>query len=252
MPGSDASATVNESEYRQAVSDYIDRILTAHVNGETHPFVKWGFSLNDLLIRCIFNKRYCDRNLTQLYHPDYGNCYTFDNDKNVQENEIHNVPLDWSADIDNGDNNYKLYLELFLHQQQYNEYIENRAAFRIFIHRKNELPVLRQNSLFLEPNKYTKLSFSQSIKIFSQNCRSDLTPNMKKIFPQHIRYTQALCYKLCETEYFATQCQCIERRLAVFYQFFKDKNTNDTQTTGKYGICPTDEPCLKERASFSK
>ncbi|CAM4756955.1 unnamed protein product [Rotaria magnacalcarata] len=252
LPGGDPSSRVNETAYRKAVSDYVNRILMAHVNGEVDPFVKWGFKLNDLLIRCIFNKRRCHQNLTQLYHPDYGNCYTFDNDHDVEEQELNDVRHDWSVDDDNGQNNYKLFLELFLHQMQYNEYFENRASFRIFIHRKNELPVLSQNSLFLAPNKYTKLSFSQSIKSFSRQCRTELTDEMKNIFRTHtIRYTQALCYKLCEKRYLEQRCHCVERTLAVFYQFFNDKNTNNAHTARKSSICSMDEPCLKERIHFN-
>ena len=63
-----------------------------------------------------------------------------------------------------------------------NQYLDNRAAFRIFIHRKHEVPILSQNSLFLAPKTYTKLIFSQRIMTFSQQCRNDLTDDMKQIF----------------------------------------------------------------------
>ncbi|CAF0866573.1 unnamed protein product [Rotaria sordida] len=252
LPGRNTSLHVNKSEYRKAFSAYIDRILAAQVNGETHPFVQWGFKLDDLLIRCIFNKRFCYRNLTQLFHPSYGNCYTFDNDNNVQEKETNELRHDWSVDDDIGHNNYKLYLELFLHQPQYNEYLDGRAAFRIFIHRKHEVPILSQNSLFLRPNKYTKLSFSQSITSFSGQCRNELTDDMKQIFRTHkIRYTQALCYKLCKKRFLETQCKCIEPTLAVFYQFFNNNNFNNTQTTKNISLCSIDDECLSQSIYFN-
>ncbi|CAF0787553.1 unnamed protein product [Rotaria sp. Silwood1] len=251
LPGRNTSSPINKLEYRQAVSAYVNRILTAQVNGETHPLVQWGFKLDDLLIRCIFNKRHCYRNLTQLFHPNYGNCYTFDHEHNVQDRETNDLRHDWSIDDDIGHNNYKLYLELFLHQPQYNEYLDHRAAFRIFIHRKHEVPILSQNSLFLGPNKYTKLSFSQSITSFSGQCQNELTNYMKEIFRTHkIRYTQALCYKLCETRFLEEQCKCIEPTLAVFYQFFNDKNFT-IHTTKNISLCSIDDECLTRRIYFN-
>lgn len=247
LPGGDSSHQVGEKEYLKAVSAYIDRILAAQVNGGKHPFLKWGFKLNDLLITCIFNKKECHRNLTQLFHPNYGNCYTFDSEHNVKQELAKNVRHDWSIDDNNGHNNYKLFLELFLHQAEYNEYLENRAAFRIFIHRKHEVPILSQNSLFLGPNKYTKLSFSQRIIRFSRHCRKDLTDDMKQIFRTHkIRYTQALCYKLCEQRFLEKQCLCIEPTLAVFYQFFNNTPTENIS------LCSIDNKCLNSLTYFSK
>ncbi|CAF2368910.1 unnamed protein product [Rotaria sp. Silwood2] len=252
LPGRNISGVVTEAEYRKAFSAYVDRILTAQANGETHPFVYWGFKLDDLLIRCIFNKRHCHRNLTQLFHPNYGNCYTFDNDIDVQDKESNDLRHDWSIDDDIGHNNYKLYLELFLHQPQFNVFLDHRAAFRIFIHRKHEVPILSQNSLFVGPNKYTKLSFSQSITSFSRQCRNELTDDMKQILRTHtIRYTQALCYKLCEKRFVEEQCHCIEPTIAVFYQFFNDKNCNNTQTTNNNSLCSIDDECLTRRIHFN-
>jgi hypothetical protein len=255
LPGREQPEYSSEDEFRREYSAYIDRILADQVNGQAHPFVKWGFKLNDLLISCIFNKKLCDRNLTQFFHPDYGNCYTFDNNHHVLTEETNDIPHDWSIDDDNGDNNYKLFLELYLHQPLYNQYLDPRAAFRIFIHRKYEVPILSQNSLFLGPNKYTKLSFSQRIMSFSRQCRNELTDEMKQIFvTRHVRYTQALCYKICEHRIVAKYCECIAPTLAVFYQYFTNTNDNngDSQTTTNPSLCSINDECLMSRKNFSK
>lgn len=156
---------------------------------------------------------------------------------------------DWIFD-DLVGNNFKLYLELFLRQQEYNFYLDDRAAFRIFFHRKHEVPMLSQGSVFLPPNRYTKLSFSQRMFSYHRNCRKTLTKNMKKVFPENqVRYTQALCNKLCEQRFIEEKCHCIEPTLFVFYQFYgsqyKQKN-NHTR------ICSIDEKCLQNRQHFSK
>jgi hypothetical protein len=247
LPGGGSSSSVSESEYRKAVAAYIDRILNAQVNGQTNPLVEWGYQLNDLLITCVFNKQLCYRNLTQLFHPNYGNCYTFDNDRHVHlDEEAKHIHHDWSIDDNNGDNGYKLFLELFLHQNEYNAYLDSRAAFRIFIHRKHEVPILSQNSVFLGPNKYTKLIFSQRIMAFSRQCRNELTDDMKQIFTNKVRYTQALCYKICEQRIIEQQCKCIEPTLAVFYQFFSNKCESNKATTN-ISLCSINDRCLTTR-----
>jgi hypothetical protein len=81
---------------------------------------------------------------------------------------------------------------------------------------------------------------------FSRQCRTELTDYMKQIFLTHkVRYTQALCYKLCEQRFIEEQCQCIEPSLAVFYQFF-----NDIQTTKNISFCSIDNKCLASLIYF--
>jgi hypothetical protein len=247
FPGSESSSNISEFEYRKKFSAYMERILAEQVNGQQHPLVEWSFQLNDILITCIFNNHLCYRNLTQIFHPHYGNCYTFDNNENVQNEEIDDIRYDWSIQDDHGEENYKLFLELFLHQGEYNAYLDHRAAFRIFIHRKQELPMLSETGLFIGPNKYTKLSFSPRVMSFSQQCRNDLTDEMKRVFPiQQVRYTQALCSKFCEHRFILQQCRCIEQTSAVFYQFF---NNNFKPNNS---LCSIEDKCLMSRGYFSK
>ena len=112
------------------------------------------------------------------------------------------------------------------------------------------MPILSENSLFLAPNKYTKLKFSQRIMSFSRKCRDELTDEMKKIFiKRQVRYTQALCYKLCEQRFIEEQCRCIEPTLAIFYQFF---TINHNQTKNNISLCSIDDKCLISRVNFCK
>lgn len=249
LPGGGSSGPMNESEYSKAFAAYIDRIFAAQAIGEIHPLVKWSYQLNDLLITCVFNERVCHRNLTLLFHPNYGNCYTFDHKSHVRR-EKGSTRHDWSVDNVLGDHNYKLYMELFLHQQEYNQYFDERAAFRFFIHRKHEVPMLSETSLFLGPDRYTKLSFSQRMLSFTQRCRTNLTENMKRIFStQQVRYTQALCMKLCEQYFLEKRCGCILPTLFVFYQFYSNRYG---QTFNETPVCSIDDECIQNLSSFSK
>lgn len=248
LPGYDNSSKIGEQEYRKIIAAYMERILAAQVSGERHPLVKSGYRLDDLLITCIFNKHLCYRNLTQIFHPNYGNCYTFDHRQHVQKEQIDDIRYDWSINDDNGDKSYKLFLEIYLHQKEYIEFLDQRAALRLFLHRKQEIPMLSETSLLLRPNKYTELSFLPRVMSFSRQCRNDSTPEMKQIFlTQQIRYTQPLCFKLCEYRFIIKRCRCIEQTFAVFYQFF-----NDDFLKSNISLCSINDPCVLSRGYFSK
>ena len=244
------SSTDDEQNYLKAVNVYMERILGDQVSGQKHPFVKWGFQLDDILITCLFNKRKCNRKLRQMFHPNYGFCYTFDNDLHVRKEIINDTRPDWFLNNnDNGDEKYQVFFEFYLQQKTYNQYLDNRAAMRIFIHRKHEIPILSQTSLFIGPDRYTKITFLPRVMSFMQQCRQDLTEDMKYIFSnQQIRYTQALCYKICEHQYIVRECECIDPRFVVFYQYFN----NNKHQTSNISVCPIDCYCLRTHALFSK
>jgi hypothetical protein len=249
LPRSESSS-LTEDEYLKAFHAYIVRIREAKDDGQRYAFVELGFKLNDILITCVFNGRSCGRNLTQFFHPNYGNCYTFDNDKHLQS-EINYARNYWSINDDNREDNYRLFLELFLLQNKYNQALENRAGFRIFIHQKNEIPILSQHSLLVGPNKFTTLRFLPRVVSFYQQCQKDLTKYMKEMFlTNQVRYTQALCYKLCKHRFIVQRCKCIDPLFLVFYRFFN--NINNEETTTNISLCPIDNQCFSSHATFSK
>ena len=87
----------------------------------------------------------------------------------------------------------------------------------------------------------------------TRHCRNDLTNEMKKIFVKNrVRYTQALCYKLCEQRFIEQHCQCIEPTVAVFYQFFNNDNIPYFQKPKNLSLCSIDDKCLILRTNFSK
>jgi hypothetical protein len=237
----------------------MNKLLEKDVNNKKSTYIESGYKLNDLLIRCTFNGQLCHRNFTSFFHPNYGNCYTFDNDIHVESKSQRDMSRSWSIDDGNVENGYKLFLELFLYEDEYISYLDDRAAFRIFIHRKNEIPILSQNSLFLAPTKFTKLVFSQRIIAFSQQCRNELTNDMKKTFSSsQVRYSQALCFKLCELRYMDKHCKCKDPLFMVFSQFFTKNETSNitdnSQTPNKTtkSLCLNPGQCRKQRQEFSK
>ncbi|UJR30356.1 hypothetical protein I4U23_017891 [Adineta vaga] len=236
-----------DRELQHTFDELMNGYLTENFRKKHPTPMKSGYVLNDLLIQCTFNGYLCNRSLTPFFHPNYGNCYTFDNDLHVSDIPHNGTTQIWTIDDDDEgtDDGYKLFLELFLHQNEYDPSLDDRAAFRVFIHRKNEIPILSQNSLFLASKTYTKLIFSQRMIIFSQKCRNDLTVDMEDIFGStSIRYSQALCYKLCEIRLITNQCNCTDRLFMVFSQFFNRNLTNKIKTNDS---CSLKNKCFNNR-----
>ena len=225
-------------------------LLTDNINNKASPIVDSLYKLDDLLIHCSFNTRLCYRNLTKFFYPSYGNCYTFNNDEHVEPIRRNDTSHFRSIDDEDVEDDYKLFLELFLYQNEYIPSLDDRAAFRLFIHRKNQIPILSQNSLFLAPTTFTKLIFSQRIISFSQQCRNDLTDDMKQIFnPKYTQYSQALCLKLCEFRFVEKVFRCTDRLFMIYVQFFTRNETIQMNTDSS---CPEGKKCLTNPNCFSK
>ena len=217
----DFHSSVIEDEHQNRFMKYMDMILNKSLNSGRPANIESGYKLNDLLIQCTFNGQECFRNLTSFFHPNYGNCYTFDSDHHVKSTSLNNTFHFWSIHDEDLKDGYKLFLELYLYQSEYIPYLDDRVAFRIFIHRKHEIPLLSQHSLFLAPATFTKIIFSQRIISFAQQCRNDLTKDMKQIFhSNNVRYSQALCFKLCKFRFIEKQCGCTDQLLMVFFSIF--------------------------------
>ena len=225
-------------------------LLMKDFNIKRSTFVQSGYQLNDLMVKCTFNGRLCYRNLTSFFHPFYGNCYTFHHDEHVESRRQTNLAHFWTMDDGNINDGYKLFLELYLFEHEYISYLDDRAAFRIFLHRKHEIPILSQTSIFLAPTVFTKLIFSYRKISFSQQCRTDLTDDMKQIFPDgQGRYSQAFCYKLCELRFLERLCKCTDQVLMVFFQFFRQNHSLAMRTNRS---CSFKDKCLANRIYFSK
>ena len=223
-------------------------VLARDLNNNQTPMVESGYTLNELLIRCKFNGQTCNQNFSVFFHPNYGNCYTFNPRNDTNESGQQPASQAWLFEDENFGEGYKLSLELFLCQNEYVSYLDDRAAFRIFIHRKNEIPMLSQNSLYLAPRTFTKLIYSQRMIIFSGHCRNDLTDNMKEVFnSESIRYSQILCLKLCEFRFIEKICQCTDQLFMVFMQFF---SPNRTKHFNINRLCQLDHHCLDNNPHF--
>lgn len=155
----------------------------------------------------------------------------------------------WSIDDTDANDGYKLSMELYLFQEEYLSYLDDRAAFRVFLHRKHEIPILSQTSLLLAPTVFTKLIFSHRQIFFSQDCRTNFTDDMKEMFGEgQWKYTQALCYKLCFFRHLQKECSCTDQWLIIFFQYFRP---NQTLPFSINRPCSLTDPCVRKQKPFN-
>lgn len=241
---------LNGSEYRRRFTDYVASLLSKDLQNNESTSIESGYRREELLVQCIFNGQSCSDYFSPFFHPNYGNCYTFNPDEHVPVVPRSGSSQFWSMDDGDRSFGYKLFLELYLFEDEYNPHLDDRAAFRIFIHRKNEVPILSQNSVFLAPTVFTKLLFSHRQIFLSRQCRTELTEEMKQTIHNHQgRYTQALCYKLCELRYIGRECHCTDPLLMIFFQFFR---SNQSVPMSINRSCSSVNSCRQIRSNFSR
>lgn len=228
----------------------MSQFLAENINNSQSIAIPLGYQLNELLIRCTFNNRDCQTNFSPFFYPNYGNCYTFNHGMIHENFGRRNISRVSPIENEYFGDSYKLSLELFLYANEYIPFIEERTAFRMYIHRPNEIPILSSNTLFLAPTTFTKLIYSQRMITFSRNCRTDLTEDMKTILNcNNTRYSQALCLKLCEFRFIEKRCRCADPLLMIFIRFFSVNRTIPINT-GR--LCSFNYTCHKHRNHFGK
>jgi hypothetical protein len=234
----------------ECINTHMSEYLAENRNGNQSATSKIGYKLNELLIQCTFNGQSCNKNFSKFFHPTYGNCYTFKHPENHTTFARKDVTRLWSIADENSGDVDRLLLELYVFQNEYIPFLEDRTGFRIFIHRKNELPILSQNSLFLAPGTFTRLIYSQRMIRFTQQCRKNLTDDMTSAFNSNsVQYSQTLCHKICELLYIERQYSCIDPYFLVLTQFFSRNRTEQMRSTP---LCPYDRAYRDNSYYFSK
>lgn len=243
------SSCTDKQRYKSFI-EYMKKFLVMNINNTHSTTIPSGYQLDELLIQCTFNNRPCHHHFTPFFYPNYGNCYTFNLTAANDNIGRKNISRATSIEDEYFGDSYKLSLELFVYENEYIPFIEERTAFRIYIHRPNEIPILSPNSLFLAPKTFTKLIYSQRILTFSQQCRRELTEEMNMMFNGYsMRYSQALCLKLCEFRFIEQVCRCSDPLLLVFVRFFARNRTIPIDIDR---ICPFNRNCNKARVNFGQ
>ncbi|XP_069503497.1 amiloride-sensitive sodium channel subunit beta isoform X2 [Ambystoma mexicanum] len=111
--------------------------------------VKLGHRPEDTILTCLFAGQPCSyRNFTQIYSPDYGNCFVFNWGQEGQK-------LMYSA---NPGAEFGLKLVLDIDQEEYIPYLQSTAAARLLIHEQRSYPFPKDLGIYAMAGAETSIS----------------------------------------------------------------------------------------------
>ena len=220
---------------------------------------KFGYKINETILRCSFNMAECDLNEFEWgYNPIYGNCYTFNAVKHILSSDTANLKN--VSMIGKG-----LQLDLFVgyNQTEYNS-VFNQGA-HIIIRNQSDFLVATEIdvSVGFQTNIGIQRTFTSKKEFPFSKCQMiDSNQNYKFariLIDYGFMYHQATCYIFCIFEYFVKKCSCFLPGISIFdsiaiknetriCKHFEDLNCFMSYFDYLYGsadkmnICPEDCP----------
>ena len=173
-----------------------------------------GFYLDDMLLSCTFGVFNCTSNdFTLLKSYEYGNCYTFNGDRNSRFKTISAAGSD-----------YGLQIELFSGDPN-NELIVYKRGFYIAVHNQSTTPILDSEGVFAGVGVETNIGISRRYN-FKQsapysNCIVDPSSNSSSssiLYQATLNilgeksYRQKYCLRLCYQLAVIMNCSCFDPR----------------------------------------
>ena len=174
-----------------------------------------GFLLNESLISCTFNNKFCDSNyFTTFFDYNNGNCYTFNGGENK---DILNTTLTGS--------NYGLSLEILTGDPTVQTLPKTSQGLLLVAHNqtKSLVPTIQlKNGIHIPPgyDSYVSVSreFHSKLPYPYSNCIADLqtSQTIGSVLYSYMKstgistYDQASCIRLCYQKVVQDTCQCYD------------------------------------------
>ncbi|CAF1172232.1 unnamed protein product [Didymodactylos carnosus] len=168
----------------------------------------YGFSLSDMLIKCIYNNIPCSASdFIQFSSPNYGMCYTF-NAKAVNQSAVRYTSYNGERGV--------LDLEFYIHENVYVPYIVEGTGLVSMLHDNVQVPQIEIEGKALEPGRKHLLTYTKRQVTFLPapytSCTQAISPQMEAVFASYngaeYEYSQQLCYTLCLQAFTYAVCGC--------------------------------------------
>ncbi|CAH2307701.1 amiloride-sensitive sodium channel subunit beta [Pelobates cultripes] len=164
-----------------------------------------GFQGEDMILTCLFGGQACSyRNFTQIYDPDYGNCYVFNWGQEGQDLLMSANP---GAD-------FGLKLVLDINQDEYIPFLQTTAAARLILHQQRSFPFLKDLGIYAMPGTETSIAVLvdgvQHLEAPYTTCTvngSDI-PVSNLYAEYNSSYSIQSCLRSCFQEQMVKKCQC--------------------------------------------
>uniref|UniRef100_A0A8C5R8J3 Amiloride-sensitive sodium channel subunit beta n=1 Tax=Leptobrachium leishanense TaxID=445787 RepID=A0A8C5R8J3_9ANUR len=167
--------------------------------------IEMGFQGEDMILTCLFGGQACSyRNFTQIFDPDYGNCYIFNWGQEGQDLLMAANP---GAD-------FGLKLVLDIDQDEYIPFVQTTAAARLILHQQRSFPFLKDLGIYAMPGTETSIAVLvdgiQHLEAPYTKCTvngSDIpVANLYDGF--NSSYSIQSCLRSCFQQQMVGKCQC--------------------------------------------
>jgi hypothetical protein len=227
----------------------------------------FGHSLDDILMKCVFNNSLCDaHDFVWSYDSHYGNCYTFNElDSNGSAANLKKSSIAGSA--------FGLILTLYVNY--YEKFAETIDHLGVIIRLGNSSYLTDSNSgedgILVSPASFSNVAVKREFKSLQPKPYSDceLISNGRKfiqgldfynlITTSGYLYRQQLCFFQCYQKYFIDSFNCSSRMLPSLFNasecnefhFSFEEFNDDFISKHCISSCPLECEKLLLRASLS-
>nr|KAF6490909.1 sodium channel epithelial 1 subunit beta [Molossus molossus] len=166
--------------------------------------VKMGYPGEQLVLACLFGAEPCSyRNFTPLFHPDCGNCYTFNWGMTEKALPSANPGVEFG-----------LKLILDLGQEDYVPFLTSTAGARLLLHEQRSYPFVKDEGIYALPGTETSIGvlvdkLQRKGKPYSQCTLNGSDVPVHNLYRDpNTTYSIQACIRSCFQDHMIRNCSC--------------------------------------------
>nr|KAF6442205.1 sodium channel epithelial 1 subunit beta [Rousettus aegyptiacus] len=170
----------------------------------TEELAAMGYAGEQLILACLFGAEPCShRNFTSLFHPDYGNCYTFN--WGVTEKALPSA---------NPGVEFGLKLILDIGQEDYVPFLTSTAGARLLLHEQRSYPFVKDEGIYAMSGTETSIGVLVDKLERKGEPYSNCTVNGSDVpvhnlySDQNTTYSIQACIRSCFQDHMIQNCSC--------------------------------------------
>ncbi|XP_076309942.1 degenerin-like protein unc-105 [Tachypleus tridentatus] len=196
------------------VPNLLDTLLNKRLS--RNDFKKYGIRAKDFIRGCLIDQKVCSyRNFTAWQNEHYGNCFTFNDYNNKNENFI-------KINTNKFGSVYGLRLLLKISNRQENvPFYSPQSGVRVVVHSPSEIAFPEDSGVDIPPRMTGTVSVEKKeihrLERPHGVCSYESDVDGWRLVASQFNYSKSACLKACRTKQVLTNCNCaLSMRLAEF------------------------------------
>ncbi|XP_022242501.1 uncharacterized protein LOC111085926 [Limulus polyphemus] len=201
-----------------SVLELVPNLLNTLVNDRLsrNDFKKYGIRAQDFIRGCLIDQKVCSyRNFSVWQNEQYGNCFTFNDYSNKDQNFIKKISNKFGSV-------YGLRLLLKISNRQENvPFYSPQSGVRVVVHSPSEIAFPEDSGVDIPPRMTGTISVEKReihrLERPHGICSYESDVEGWKLVADKFNYSKSACLKACRTKQILTNCNCaLSMRLAEF------------------------------------